>query len=448
MLTFLRRRGESDSERGGRRIAARWERAGAGDRVSAPPPEDTGRGGARRILPSVSEVASSLARLVSADPAALYRVAREVVAEELTRVKQGLESASLETLVERAHQRYLGTAGKPSAGRQPDLFAGAPPSPLKWPEPAEAPMPVLPAPYEAPEEPFAPASKSELGWDRPGQEVPGPAASPSSEIPLLFPPLRGEPNRPSPGDEQTLPVDAADVEVREHVEDVVEAEPAPLAGDGAVRRRLWILAVIAFALVAAGVVWLLLGILPPGAGVLRSEGPTRVEVPSPPALPVEPAPTVAPIVQAGPQAVPAAPPPAPAPVPPKASPAKPAVPKPEPLKPAPVKPASAPQVDAKPKGGRAAPFTTKDWKGRPAVFVVHFSSHQDRAAAVAAAARLGAELGKPARAVEVDLGAKGIWYRVVVGEFRTADEARAFRAALAAKKTPGMGFVYEMRGSR
>jgi hypothetical protein len=37
---------------------------------------------------------------------------------------------------------------------------------------------------------------------------------------------------------------------------------------------------------------------------------------------------------------------------------------------------------------------------------------------------------------------------VVVGDFRTADEARAFRAALAAKNTPGMGFVYEMKGSR
>ncbi|HQR47522.1 MAG TPA: SPOR domain-containing protein, partial [Thermoanaerobaculia bacterium] len=95
-----------------------------------------------------------------------------------------------------------------------------------------------------------------------------------------------------------------------------------------------------------------------------------------------------------------------------------------------------------------AAFATPDWTGRAPVFVLHFSSHQDRAAAASEAARLGAVFGRPARAVVVDLGAKGVWYRVVVGEFRTADEARAFRADLAAKKTPGMGFVYEMKGSR
>ena len=95
-----------------------------------------------------------------------------------------------------------------------------------------------------------------------------------------------------------------------------------------------------------------------------------------------------------------------------------------------------------------AVFTTADWVGRPAVYILHFSSHQDRATAASEAARLGATFGRPAHAVAVDLGAKGVWYRVVVGEFRSADEARAFRAALAAKNTPGMGFVYEMKGTR
>jgi cell division protein FtsN len=109
----------------------------------------------------------------------------------------------------------------------------------------------------------------------------------------------------------------------------------------------------------------------------------------------------------------------------------------------PAKPAAATQ-----KSGHVAAFTTRDWAGRAAVYILHFSSHQDRAAAASEAARLRAMFGKPTHAVEVDLGSKGIWYRVVVGEFRTADEARAFRAELAAKKTPGMGFVYEMRGGR
>jgi hypothetical protein len=96
--------------------------------------------------------------------------------------------------------------------------------------------------------------------------------------------------------------------------------------------------------------------------------------------------------------------------------------------------------------GRAALLTTPDWAGKPAVYVIHFSSTKDRESAAKEARKLGAVLGAPARAVEVDLGDKGVWYRVVVGEFADVDAARAFRAELEAKKTPGMGFVYEMRG--
>ena len=96
--------------------------------------------------------------------------------------------------------------------------------------------------------------------------------------------------------------------------------------------------------------------------------------------------------------------------------------------------------------GRAAVLLTPDWAGKPAVFVIHFSSTKDRESAAKEAQKLGAALGAPARAVEVDLGEKGIWYRVVIGEFADVDAARAFRADLEAKKTPGMGFVYEMRG--
>jgi DedD protein len=157
-------------------------------------------------------------------------------------------------------------------------------------------------------------------------------------------------------------------------------------------------------------------------------------VPPAPALPAEPASTAAPLP---------APTAGPAPTP-----SRPPVSKAAPRKQASAKPPSAKPAATPPKSRAVAAFTTKDWAGRPAVYILHFSSHQDRSAAASEAARLGATFGKPAHAVEVDLGAKGVWYRVVVGEFRTADEARAFRAALAAKKTPGMGFVYEMRGAR
>jgi hypothetical protein len=96
--------------------------------------------------------------------------------------------------------------------------------------------------------------------------------------------------------------------------------------------------------------------------------------------------------------------------------------------------------------GRAAVLLTPDWAGKPVVYVLHFSSTKDRESAAKEAQKLGAALGAPGRAVEVDLGEKGIWYRVVIGEFKDVDAARAFRADLEAKKTPGMGFVYEMRG--
>lgn len=145
---------------------------------------------------------------------------------------------------------------------------------------------------------------------------------------------------------------------------------------------------------------------------------------------------VAPLARKKPDEVPAAPVAVPVPAAvPTAAPvaaAKPAAPA---AKPAPALPR-----------GKAALLLTPDWAGKPAVYVIHFSSTKDRESAAKDAVRLAAALGAPARAVEVDLGDKGVWYRVVVGEFPDVDAARAFRADLEAKKTPGMGFVYEMRG--
>jgi len=145
---------------------------------------------------------------------------------------------------------------------------------------------------------------------------------------------------------------------------------------------------------------------------------------------------VAPLPRKKPDEVPAAPVAVPAPAAvPTAAPAAAAKPSAPPAKPAP----------ALPKG-KAALLLTPDWAGKPAVYVIHFSSTKDRESAAKEALKLGAALGAPARAVEVDLGDKGVWYRVVVGEFPDVDAARAFRAQLEEKKTPGMGFVYEMRG--
>lgn len=191
--------------------------------------------------------------------------------------------------------------------------------------------------------------------------------------------------------------------------------PAPPKKNGTTG---WIVAIAVVLAVAAGLYWAV-------RTFLSGDVVKKVEAPAPAPKKVEaPAPAPAPV---------AAPAPATAPKPAAAVAAKPAAPA----------PAAAAAPAAK---GKAAPLVTPDWAGKPVVYVVHFSSHKDRPSAEKEAKRLAAELLKPGRAVEVDLGAKGTWYRVVIGEFANVDEARAYRADLEAKKMPGLGFVYEMRG--
>jgi cell division protein FtsN len=96
---------------------------------------------------------------------------------------------------------------------------------------------------------------------------------------------------------------------------------------------------------------------------------------------------------------------------------------------------------------RAGTLVTPGWTAAP-VFVVHFSSFQEKARAEKHAAVLAKELGLPVRAVQVDLGDKGTWYRSVAGEFQTAEEALALRATLLEKGTQGVGLVYRMTGKK
>jgi hypothetical protein len=179
-------------------------------------------------------------------------------------------------------------------------------------------------------------------------------------------------------------------------------------------RTGWLIAIAVVLAVGAGLLWAVRTFLS-GDVVKRVEAPA----PAPAPLAKKPAPSTqgAAPVAAPPMPVAAAEKPAPA----KAAPAAAPVPK-----------------------GKAAPLVTPDWTGKP-VYVVHFSSHKDRPSAEKEARRLSKDLGQPGRAVEVDLGNKGTWYRAVIGEFATVEEARAYRADLEAKKTPGLGFVYEMR---
>ncbi len=98
------------------------------------------------------------------------------------------------------------------------------------------------------------------------------------------------------------------------------------------------------------------------------------------------------------------------------------------------------------KQTRAGTTSTVTWNGKEPVFAVHFTSYKEVKFAERDAAQLSKRLGKPGFAVEVDLGEKGTWYRVFVGDFKLADEAFAFRRELEEKKTPNLGLVYRVVG--
>jgi len=199
--------------------------------------------------------------------------------------------------------------------------------------------------------------------------------------------------------------------------------PAPAPARSS--RKGWLVALVGVLAIGAGLTWAVREYVFRGE-IVRSVAPAARKKPdvAPPAsaAPV-PAPTAAPALVA-----------------------KPAAPSPKAIPVPTVQAAAGPPSGAAVPKGRAAVLLTPDWAGKPVVYVIHFSSHKDRESATKEAQKLGAALGAPEHAVEVDLGEKGIWYRVVIGEFADVDAARAFRADLEAKKTPDMGFVYEMRG--
>lgn len=105
------------------------------------------------------------------------------------------------------------------------------------------------------------------------------------------------------------------------------------------------------------------------------------------------------------------------------------------------RPAASP-APVDPGSGKVAELRTREWAGKKPVFVVHLSSYRTREKADADAARLAARLGTAGRSVEVDLGAAGTWYRVVLGDFASAASARRFAAEIAPKVREGTGRVY------
>ena len=381
--------------------------------------ESTSTRARKRMLPSVAEVARELSRRTAADAASILTTSRKVCAEELVRIKEGQESVPVEVLVERA--RALLEQNSQTAVA---TFAFEPPPPL----PAAPSAPAAPLPEGA--DPFGETmGKLDLRWEDDAMESPhghvhGHEVSP-------------EP-RPSPA---PAPAPAR-----------IPFQPPPVR-----RSRLPFFLVIAVLAAAAG-----------GTAWYSLSGPSKPAGP-PPSLAVKRKPRAAPAEAAAPavaQTAPTAPatpalPATPAwiksggvPPAPTGIPAQPTATKlpvvsviPEPVrvelkaKSAPAAP-SATQVQI-----RAGTLVTPDWTGAP-VHVLHFSSFVEKARTEKHAAVLAKELGLPARAVQVDLGDRGLWYRAVVGEFATAEEALAFRNQLLEKGTPGVGLVYRMTGKK
>ena len=299
---------------------------------------------------------------------------------------------------------------------RPEALPPAPPPPAN----DRAPLPGFPA-----IERLDPVPGFELpeprAYDPPSLRVEAPEPPPAR----IEPPVKSMSEMPPLSNlvgDVTEPVEPAAPAMEEFAFKGVEAAPPPPKRSG---KTGWIVAIAVVLAVAAGLLWAV-------RTFLSGEIVKKVEAPAPAPKKRETAPA--------PAASAAAPVPiAAAPAPVKAAPQAKATPGPKAAAP------SAPSAAPVPKG-KAALLLSPDWAGKPVVYVVHFSSHKDRPSADKEAKRLSAQLGKPGRAVEVDLGEKGVWYRVVIGEFATVEEARAYRADLETKKTPGLGFVYEMRG--
>lgn len=112
------------------------------------------------------------------------------------------------------------------------------------------------------------------------------------------------------------------------------------------------------------------------------------------------------------------------------------------MAPAPSTPAAVPA-----RQSRDGLIVTKDRAGQAQVFSIHFTSYKDRASAERDLKRVRGLAGREGYVAEVELGEKGVWYRVLVGTFETAEQAKAVRQELLEKGTRDLGWVYRVIGS-
>lgn len=527
--------------------------------------DDVASSRVRRMLPSVSEVLKELTARAPIEPDVAFRVAREVCAEELKRIRDaGGDSVPLEELVQRALVRARGGPPRvpfaPPPPPPPPIPVAAPPIPEPEPAREEEAAPLFGTPAEAPraergaEDPFSETTGAmDLRWEPEGREpfaeANGAPASglaeqateivPTSELPDtsaggLLPPaaeaatLVFEPTAPvpfalpadedvnvalqprvppladfraameteaGPGDEtlSRLSREAEAIDLNavfpvppppaapfpvpperarpesiqaasapfEDDEDTVLTIPRGGTAKGAASRAGRVVAIVAGLAALAGLGYLLVGLW-----LERDAAPTPVTVarPRPAASPAATPSVVGAEASPAPAAVPSpavdtaaveAPKPAPvvaAPQPtaaPVAAAPKPTVapvaiaPPPAPVSTAPPAPAI---VTAAVPRSRDGLVVTKDRSGQPPVFSIHFTSYKDRPSAERDLKRVSAMVGREGYVAEVDLGEKGIWQRVMIGAFASAEEAKAVRAGLAEKGTRDMGWVYRVVG--
>lgn len=399
----------------------------------------------RRKIPAVSDVVAELSKRLLASPEqqpVLFRAAQQVCAEELRLVRTGFRSAPFDELVERAIRLLPAEMAREQPPRATESSA--------YPEPD--PFDTIAAPRSdkrVEDGPFTLDSGEALESYEPPTRPPNPVS---------------DPVRPLEISEKTPP----------------PATPAPphrgyLREPGKDRHS-------ASTSVTRVFIFLLLVGLGFGAYRLARSGywpfrktaspaPKSGTAPPPPAAAPKPAASettgprvLAPSSSSARTAVPAAPPrPAAREVPiPRPTSANAASPKPAAVPNssratgstpgAASSPAPAPNATTAPTEGvpesRGSSMISADWSGHAPAFMVHFSSYQKRENAERDRARLSKELGRPFRIIEVNLGREGSWFRVMLGEFASRDEALAFRQQLADKGTQGLGLVYRVSGTR
>jgi SPOR domain len=388
----------------------------------------------KRKIPPVTEVIDHLARELKTEPygggGRLFEAAQKVCADELRRLKEvGGDPVSLAVLVGRA-RRII----DPSAPVVEEVLASSEDDPF---DVSGSAAPFPPAAAEA----GGPFSLAETEADMTVLSEPRPPrAEPAPEASLPFEPEI----RPS------RPLD---------ITPLSRPRPAPPTLGASHREEhhilpVFLVAILFLAGAAAGLFYFRsrrVAVSAPSAPASRPRPAASRRSPAPPAgsTTISPAPASRPAAAPPASRTAAAPPPAsghPASASSTVGISRPALPEAPPAR-ASASPAPPAALTPAPvRQSHGGEIVSADWEGKAPIYAVHFSSYKERGNAERDALRLSKKYGRPAHAVEVELGPKGRWNRVLVGEFASVEEARKYREELAAAHAPDLGQVYHLTG--